>query len=253
MAITVSKAKEQAEYKRTTGVIKGKREVESRMNDNLENEFKKLNLINNIDFSLFKNILYTTKESKIILTLGHNSESFNDTMILKTIYPIEKYKIKFIAFGNLHDISKSFILMYDFLNNESNNKNYKFVNKESEKKHLTIKPHSDNLFAITHNIKIIYEKMHKYNNFLFYLYKSIHGYFLQEELLKRVYENLKFDNNFNPIEHLSDFTVKSDSKALFKKIALLISDTHENVLKNSSIQLRDNESFRIELDKLIIQ
>jgi len=232
---------------------RGKKEAISKMTSNLEIEFNKLNIEHKIDFILFKEILFTTKNHKVFLTLGVESEIFNDTKILQIIYPFEKYNIKFINFGNILNLINGFISMYNFLNDESNNKNYKFINEQSKTNHLSIKPHNDNLFAISQNVPVAQTKVGEYKNFLFYYYKSIHGYFLQEEVLKKVYDNLKFTDNFELSDDLTILNDKSNTQILYKQIALSISVDYEAVLKNSSIQLRDNETLRKQLDNLILE
>ena len=46
---------------------------------------------------------------------------------------------------------------------------------------------------------------------------------------------------------------ESDTQVLYEQIALSISIDYEAVLKNSSIQLRDNETLRKQLDNLILE
>ena len=235
-------------------IYRGKKQVISDISNDLKIEFEKLEITNKLDFKCYENILFMTKNTKVILTLGIESEIFNDTKIMQTIYSFERWDIKFVNFGNIMNLIGGFISMYEFLKDDSNNKKYKFINKASQHKHLNIKPHIDNLFAFTPNLPITKTKVSQYRNFLYYHYKSIHGYFLQEKLLQNVYKNLKFDINLLDVsQYLNKFTNNSDTKKLFEEIALLLSCDYENVLKNSAIQLKDNDSFRVELDSMVIK
>ena len=175
-------------------ITKGKNNAINKLTADLEQIFNNLNISHKLNFKLFKEILFLSKDYKVFLSVGLEEDIFNDTKILQTIYPIEKYAIRFINFGNVMNLINGFSSMYEFLTDEENNQNYKFINEKSKEKHLAIEPHKNNLFAITQKVPYTESKKDKYENLLFYIYKYIEGYFLKEELLNLVNDNLKFNN-----------------------------------------------------------
>ena len=76
-------------------------------------------------------------------------------------------------------------------------------------------------------------------------------YFLKEELLNLVNDNLKFNNEIDFSIKLETISDDTNILSFFKEMALLISNDYENILKNSSVVLRDNDNIRFELDQTL--
>jgi|GEM_PF-4373674 len=231
-------------------VTKGKNKACKIIYDTLGEEYSKIKINKKIDIRLLKELFFIKHPYQVVFTIEAKEKDIYDTSILKKIYPIEQYDIKFVSFDNLLILKKNFQEISEFIVNKASKIETHYINFDHEKSKLSFTPNIDKLFVLTQKAPILNEMISN-KNFIFYIYNSIEGYFLKENLLEKINDYLNSDLKLDIKDKLKVIDCESDTKKIYKEIALLISNDYHTVLRYTKMMLRDNDKYRIELDKSI--